>query len=58
MAITHEQREYAFEQLHIPRGNNVMLVVDGGGIRGILTIQLLKKIEEITKVPCYELVEL
>jgi hypothetical protein len=45
----------AFKKLNIPAGNKTILCLDGGGIRGILTIQLLKKLEEVAGIPCYEL---
>jgi len=45
----------AFKNLNIPAGNKTILCLDGGGIRGILTIQLLKKLEDVAGIPCYEL---
>jgi len=35
-----------------------MLCLDGGGMRGILTIQLLKALEETAGIPCYELFDM
>ena len=39
-------RKQAFENLNIEPQKGVILCLDGGGMRGILTIQLLKKFEE------------
>ncbi|HTB33086.1 MAG TPA: patatin-like phospholipase family protein [Bacteroidia bacterium] len=51
-------KEAAFNKLRIPLENKTILCVDGGGMRGILTVQLLKKIEEIAGIPCYELFDM
>ncbi len=51
-------RRKAFEKLNIPLTSRAILCLDGGGIRGILTIQLLKKLEEIAGIPCYELFDM
>ena len=42
------------ENLNIPKDNKVILSLDGGGMRGILTLQLLKKLEQVAGAPCYE----
>jgi uncharacterized protein len=34
-------------------GDRVIICLDGGGIRGILTVQLLKQIEQIAGMPCH-----
>jgi len=48
----------AFKRLHIPPQNRALLALDGGGIRGILTIQLLKALEEQAGAPCYRIFDL
>lgn len=52
------KRAEAFKKLNIDVRDRVILSLDGGGMRGILTIQLLKKIEEIAGMPCYELFDM
>ena len=51
-------RKQAFDNLNIDPKKRVILCLDGGGMRGILTIQLLKKFEEIAGIPCYELFDM
>jgi uncharacterized protein len=51
-------RLQAFTNLGIQPERRVILALDGGGMRGILTIQLLKKLEEIAGIPCYQLVDM
>lgn len=51
-------RKLAFDKLNIASDRRVILCLDGGGMRGILTIQLLKKFEEIAGIPCYELFDM
>lgn len=48
----------AYEALAIPLDHRIILSLDGGGIRGILTLQLLKKIEEIAGIPAHKLFDL
>lgn len=48
----------AFERLHIPPQNRALLTLDGGGIRGIMTIQLLKALEEQAGAPCFRIFDL
>ena len=54
----NDQRRRAFENLKIEENRRVILCLDGGGMRGILTIQLLKKLEEKAGIPCYELFDM
>ncbi|MDR6843537.1 patatin-like phospholipase family protein [Flavobacterium granuli] len=48
------KKQIARKNLGIPEGDKIILSIDGGGMRGILTIQLLKKLEAIAGSPCYE----
>jgi patatin-like phospholipase/acyl hydrolase len=40
-------KRQAYSNLGIPESNRVILSIDGGGMRGIFTLQLLKKMEEV-----------
>ncbi len=51
-------RKQAFDKLKISPDRRVILCLDGGGMRGILTIQLLKKLEEVAGIPCYDLFDM
>lgn len=53
-----DQRRNAFKKLNIDLKDRVILSLDGGGMRGILTIQLLKKLEEVAEIPCYDLFDM
>ena len=55
---TTEQRNQAFEKLNVNADNKLILSLDGGGVRGILTLQLLKKLEEQAGLPCYQLFDM
>jgi hypothetical protein len=46
-------RETARTNLGIPQQNKIILSIDGGGMRGILTVQLLKHLELLAGSPCY-----
>ena len=48
----------AFKKLNISPDHRAILCLDGGGMRGILTIQLLKKLEAVAGIPCYELFDM
>jgi uncharacterized protein len=51
-------KEEIFKRLNIKPGNKILLSIDGGGMRGIFTIQLLKKLEEIAGAPLYQWVDM
>lgn len=51
-------RLQAFKNLNISPDHRAILSLDGGGMRGILTIQLLKKLEAIAGIPCYQLFDM
>jgi patatin-like phospholipase len=48
----------AFERLGIPSQNRALLSLDGGGIRGIMTIQLLKALEDAAGAPCHQIFDM
>lgn len=58
MSISPQEKKQVFDNLKIPEGNKVLLSLDGGGIRGIFTIQLLKKLEEIVGQPIYKWIDM
>jgi predicted acylesterase/phospholipase RssA len=51
-------RAEAFSRLGITAGKRLILSLDGGGIRGIMTLQLLKQLEVIAEMPCYKLFDM
>jgi len=51
-------RKKAFEKLNINPNHRAILCLDGGGMRGILTIQLLKKLEQIAEMPLHQLFDM
>jgi hypothetical protein len=48
----------AKQKIKVPTENKLILCLDGGGMRGILSIQLLKTLEKITGVPAYNLFDM
>jgi len=48
------KRKKAFDNLNVAHDKRTILCLDGGGMRGILTLQLLKKFEEVAGIPCYD----
>jgi hypothetical protein len=53
-----ETAERAFARLRIPEKNRAILCLDGGGIRGIMTIQLLKELEQQAGAPCHQIFDM
>ena len=53
-----EQRTDARRRLNVPDGHRMLLCLDGGGIRGMMTLQLLKHLEAVAGVPCHALFDL
>ena len=53
-----KERKEAFKKLNIDLSDRVIISLDGGGMRGILTIQLLKKLEEVAGIPCFDLFDM
>jgi hypothetical protein len=51
-------RKNAFDVLNINTQHRAILCLDGGGMRGILTIQLLKKLEELAGIPCFKIFDM
>ena len=56
--MANDERTKAFDVLNIPHDHKAVLCLDGGGIRGILTLQLLKKMEELAGLPCYDIFDM
>jgi hypothetical protein len=51
-------RAKAFEKLNVAPDKRAILTLDGGGMRGMLTIQLLKALEATAGMPCYDLFDM
>jgi patatin-like phospholipase/acyl hydrolase len=52
--LLSDSQKKAYANLNIKTGNRIIISLDGGGIRGILTLQLLKKVEEIAGLKLFE----
>src|SRR5450432_517190 len=48
----------AFKNLAIQPTHRAILCLDGGGIRGILTLQLLKALEAQAGAPCHQIFDM
>ncbi len=48
----------AFTKLAIPTTHRAILCLDGGGIRGIMTLQLLKALEAYAGAPCHQIFDM
>ncbi|NBP06476.1 MAG: hypothetical protein EBV15_09745, partial [Bacteroidetes bacterium] len=48
----------ARRKINVPEDNKLILCLDGGGMRGILSIQLLKSLEKVTGMPAYSLFDM
>lgn len=51
-------RTNSFKILKVNDNRRLILCLDGGGVRGIMTLQMLKKLEEVAGIPCYELFDM
>jgi uncharacterized protein len=57
-AAAANSRAAAFAALGINPQHRTILCLDGGGMRGILTIQLLKQLEKVAGIPCFDLFDM
>jgi uncharacterized protein len=53
-----KERKQALDALQVNSEHRIILSLDGGGMRGILTIQLLKQLEQVAGIPCYQLFDM
>lgn len=53
-----ETAKDAFTRLGISAENRALLSLDGGGVRGIMTIQLLKELEQQAGAPCHQIFDM
>ncbi|MHA4812354.1 patatin-like phospholipase family protein [Flavitalea flava] len=58
IAAKTDPRSAAFSNLNIDPSHRAILCLDGGGMRGILTIQLLKQLEAAAGIPCFDLFDM
>lgn len=56
--ILNSEQKIAYHNLGINADHRIILSLDGGGVRGILTLQLLKRMEEVAGIPCYKFCDL
>lgn len=56
--ILNQAQLQAYKNLNVNPENRIIISLDGGGIRGILTLQLLKKMEEIAGLQLYQFCDL
>jgi hypothetical protein len=56
--VLTEEQKTAYKNLNINPDHRIIVCLDGGGIRGILTLQLLKKVEEIAGIPLHKFCDL
>jgi hypothetical protein len=47
--------QQARRDLRIPEGHKAVLSIDGGGVRGLIPLVLVRRLEEKYKAPCYEI---
>lgn len=58
MPRTHNNAAEGRRRLAIPEQHRAILCLDGGGIRGIMTLQLLKRLEAVAGAPCHALFDM
>lgn len=58
MKVKQPKISDAKQKIRVPADNKLVLCLDGGGMRGILSIQLLKSLEKLTGLPAYQLFDM